>query len=725
MASTAAHPPAPGLTTADQLSQLVLGGPGAWLPLLNSGLHLLVNLAIGAGLLALTLWAAGWASRLAREATGRLNRGHAPDAVLQGFVSSLARYGVIVIGLIAVLQQIGVQTTSVLAVLGAASLAIGLALQGGLSNVAAGVMLLLLRPYRIGDRVKIGEVVGRVHGLDLFVTRLHDLDFAADATPLLLRGGETLVAAGEPMKALYRLTAGRLGELTPTTDGGGRLLTVHRPGALIGGAQLLGGGVSRTTLTALRDSELESIEAKRAQDRLRADPDFLSEVAREALARVAAAGPSNERRKSMILALVGAADGLAVRALAERLASSMRALGAEVAVLGAEAAGSAPSHLHALEVEHDFVLMAAERGDTDFIDWSRRQMDRLILVGGPGEPPRGAGAPTAPPGIRAQRLIDVVLLHPPGSRPQGAARWLDAFDPARLFHIRAGEAADEARLARVYSGNSVALALGGGGARAYAHVGVVRALHELGVPIDFVAGTSMGAVIAAGLAMGWDDAEMDRRVRAAFVESSPLSDIAFPILAMTRGRVVDRRLAEHFGDVDIADLWRPFLCVSTDLTIGGMHVHRRGPLRRALRASLSLPGVLPPAVESGHVLVDGALVRNLPADLVREQHDGVTIGVDVASAEGLEPDDLLLKPSGWRWLASGAWLRGPPIVSVLIRSATLPSFAAAAQTQEDLVAIEPQVAGVGLQDWKAYDVAVASGYSAAMAAAETLTALRR
>jgi small conductance mechanosensitive channel len=161
-------------------------------------LHLLLNLAIGAGLLALTFWAAGWAARLAREATGRLHRGHAPDAVLQGFVSSLARYGVIVIGLIAVLQQIGVQTTSVLAVLGAASLAIGLALQGGLSNVAAGVMLLLLRPYRIGDRVKIGEVVGRVNGLDLFVTRLHDLDNSVVFIPNSKAFGDVIVNYSMP-----------------------------------------------------------------------------------------------------------------------------------------------------------------------------------------------------------------------------------------------------------------------------------------------------------------------------------------------------------------------------------------------------------------------------------------------------------------------------------------------------------------------------------------------
>jgi small conductance mechanosensitive channel len=159
----------------DQIARIVTGGPEAWAPLLAALVHGLLNLAIGAGILVVTVWIAGWASRLAREALSRLHGRSRPDAVLQGFVASLVRYTVVIIGGIAALQTIGVQTTSVLAVLGAASLAIGLALQGGLSNVAAGVMILLLRPYRIGDRVQIADVVGRVHGLDLFVTRVHDL----------------------------------------------------------------------------------------------------------------------------------------------------------------------------------------------------------------------------------------------------------------------------------------------------------------------------------------------------------------------------------------------------------------------------------------------------------------------------------------------------------------------------------------------------------------------
>jgi small conductance mechanosensitive channel len=160
---------------SDQITHLVTGGPQMWAPFVADLLQALLHLAVGLGILVLTVWAAGWASKLARRALSRLHGRTAPDAVLLGFVSSLVRYTVIIIGGMAVLEQVGVRTTSILAVLGAASLAIGLALQGGLSNVAAGVMILLLRPYRIGDRVQISGVVGRVHGLDLFVTRLHDL----------------------------------------------------------------------------------------------------------------------------------------------------------------------------------------------------------------------------------------------------------------------------------------------------------------------------------------------------------------------------------------------------------------------------------------------------------------------------------------------------------------------------------------------------------------------
>jgi small conductance mechanosensitive channel len=133
--------------------------------------QLAVNLVIAALILAVTLWAAGWVARLVRGAIGRVHTAN-PDTTLQSFCASLARYVVIIVGLVAVLQQLGVQATSILALLGAASLAIGLALQGALSNVAAGVMILLFRPYRIGDLIETGGRQGIVKALDLFTTEL-------------------------------------------------------------------------------------------------------------------------------------------------------------------------------------------------------------------------------------------------------------------------------------------------------------------------------------------------------------------------------------------------------------------------------------------------------------------------------------------------------------------------------------------------------------------------
>jgi small conductance mechanosensitive channel len=139
--------------------------------LVDDATQLAVNLVIAALILAITLWAAGWIARLVRGAIGRVHTAN-PDTTLQSFCASLARYVVIIVGLVAILQQLGVQTTSIIALLGAASLAIGLALQGALSNVAAGVMILLFRPYRIGDLIETGGRQGIVKALDLFTTEL-------------------------------------------------------------------------------------------------------------------------------------------------------------------------------------------------------------------------------------------------------------------------------------------------------------------------------------------------------------------------------------------------------------------------------------------------------------------------------------------------------------------------------------------------------------------------
>src|SRR5690606_14412328 len=155
------------------------------------------------------------------------------------------------------------------------------------------------------------------------------------------------------------------------------------------------------------------------------------------------------------------------------------------------------------EVErvHDFVLYVAERDDVAWAPFVPRQVDRLFQVGRGDGPPREVGrAPGATP-LQEQGLVDLLLLQPAGlQRPSGAEAGLDATGAGRVFHRRRGIVDDIKRLARVLTGESVGLVLSGGGARAYAHVGAIKALRERNAPIDFVGGSSMGAIVGAGLA---------------------------------------------------------------------------------------------------------------------------------------------------------------------------------------------------------------------------------
>lgn len=152
-------------------------GVAVWSKLVDTGGNLAINLMIGLAILAASIWLARWTQTLVRSALGRLHTRHGPpDPTFQIFVAALARNAILLLGVIAVLQQLGVKTTSIIAAISAASLAVGLAMQGTLSNVAAGVMIFLFRPYRVGDIIETGGRTGRVVSLDLFITELATLD---------------------------------------------------------------------------------------------------------------------------------------------------------------------------------------------------------------------------------------------------------------------------------------------------------------------------------------------------------------------------------------------------------------------------------------------------------------------------------------------------------------------------------------------------------------------
>jgi NTE family protein len=196
--------------------------------------------------------------------------------------------------------------------------------------------------------------------------------------------------------------------------------------------------------------------------------------------------------------------------------------------------------------------------------------------------------------------------------------------------------------------------------------------------IDSVGGTSIGAIIGAGVAADWSDEEMLEKYRKAFVDGRPLRDYTLPFVSLVTGRRVARLLREAFGARDIEDLALPYYCVSANLSVGKVHVHRSGPIWLWLRASSAIPGILPPVFHRSEVYVDGAVMNNLPTDIMRQQAVGEIVAVDISADDVLRADvEEYALPSMWRMFVDKMHRpRRPGILSILLRSGMVNAEAA-------------------------------------------------
>ena len=396
-----------------------------------------------------------------------------------------------------------------------------------------------------------------------------------------LPGGTCLVEVGDEAQALYLVRSGRLAIVRRDSAGRSQILGVVRPGEPVGEMALVGGTTHSAAAVALRDSEVLSLSRERVLREARLHPDLMLELARLMLRR-ARETPSEAAASAgepTVFGFVSSGPNAPARPLVERLAAAVRALGRTVGVIGVEALEQPSAWFSRVELDHDLLFLSVESDQTEWRTVAARQLDRLMIVARSGEAPPSTSRRIVAPEAREAGIVDVVLQHAPGGRRFGAQAWSDAVCADRVLHVADGSSDDLARLARVLTGTSVGLVLSGGGARAYAHVGAIQALREAGQPIDFVGGASMGGIVGAGVAMGWGVEELEARIRSAFVKSNPVGDMAWPMVALSRGERVRARLQDHFGDVEFADLGLPFFCVSSNLTTGLSQIHRAGRVR--------------------------------------------------------------------------------------------------------------------------------------------------
>ena len=541
-----------------------------------------------------------------------------------------------------------------------------------------------------------------------------------------LPAGWELFKAGEISNSIYFVLSGSLGAFRTMVDGRNDFIGHIRAGEPVGEMALFegaedadGDGVPdnaphTSSVYALRDAEILEISRAGFDRLVKAEPEILTAMIRLMLTRLREGRKPSRRNAPKVFALVATSPTIDLNLRARSLKASLDKFGLKCRIIDEKEGTDQPAgFFDRLEAEYDVVMLVSAVGDSSWYRLSVRQADRIWVVGRADARPSHPLMPEDNSPARSLKLIDVILLHHGGERQAAKpAEWLDAASAARLLHWEGMDGASCDRLARVMAGRSVGLVLSGGGARAYAHIGVVKALREANIPIDFVGGSSMGAVVAGCVAMGWDDDEIDRRIRKAFVQTNPLGDFMLPVVSMVRGKRVNTRLHEHFGDAEIGDLQIPFFAVSTNLTDGTYRVHRKGELRKALRATISLPGILPPVVHEGEVLVDGAVLNNFPTGVMRELHRGLVIGSDVARApEGLSAKDFTNPPGFFRWVWKNGFSSAPPIAGLLMRSATLSVDPSAGRELVDVL-IVPELRDIELRDWEAYDEAVAAGYEA-------------
>ena len=564
-----------------------------------------------------------------------------------------------------------------------------------------------------------------------------------------LRRGERLFREGEAADAAYFVITGRLRAVVDDHKATEKLAGEIVSGEAVGEMALLSENVRSATVYASRDSELVKIPTATFEGLVERYPQLLKSLSRvlvERLRRTTAR--RSMREKTVSIGLFPADASVPLAEFAHGLEEAL-ALHGIVEVLSStrtdqligrpgitQTRDSDPLFLHLIQWLNDreeHFRCQIYQADPVWSSWTERcmrQADKLLIV--------GMGGASSLPGEIESRLNKeschhrtqdqiLVLLHPDDcERPSRTEEWLVQRSVKSHHHVRRGDRKHYARLARSIVGESIGLVLSGGVARGFAHIGVIRALEEMGVPIDIVGGTSMGAMIGGQYVYGYGCDDMIRVNSDVFHRSA--RDFTLPFVSLLKGAELWRRGTKYLGDRKIEDMWLPFFAVSSNLTKADIEVHRTGSLGWALRASGSLPGVWPPINHDGELLVDGAVLNNLPIDVMHEYCEGSVIAVDVSAPLDLQENPSYgVSISGWQILWNRISPFAPALVlpgisSILIRAAELASVRAQQQVMandsSDLY-IRPPVTRFPAMDFEAIREIASVGYDHAKAEIQT------
>lgn len=493
------------------------------------------------------------------------------------------------------------------------------------------------------EKEKINAIASFLSRLDLFkklpTGALEEL--ANKMVYVYLGGGETLIQQGDTDSSLYILFNGRLrvyqhGEyekLIPISE------IAH--GQIVGEIAFLTKQPRTATVRAIRDSIILKLEADQFQQFESQNPEFMLEIAKTAITRLTTKKRPLEAREmvsTLAIAPSGNSDHISfLQSLVEELNKTTstcvvnaeicnRHFGAQVAQIGFHDSDSHKINqwLISLENQYKYVIYETDKEMTPWSERCLRQADSVMLVA-----KHSSDVDLNPieqflfsRTIENSPPIDMIFMHNGDHDTiQGTHQWLKLRPVQGYHHIIDSSPSDYARLIRFLTGQAFGVVLSGGGVRGFAHAGVLRALEELNIPIDFIGGTSMGAAVAGIYAKGGIKNLLEFCTHEELENMG--KDYTLPIVSLLKGKNASRFLKKIFGNSYIEDLKTHFFCVSANVTQSKLHIHEKGTLWLAVRASTALPAIYPPIYDEEHnMIVDGGIINNMPVDVMRKMLGG-------------------------------------------------------------------------------------------------------
>lgn len=502
-------------------------------------------------------------------------------------------------------------------------------------------------------------------------------------------GGTEIFTAGEPSDSLLIVISGRLGVSVRDADGSVRLISEQVPGNSVGEIGLILNQDRKADVCSLRDSTVAMLDRGQYELLLSSHPVPIAGAFFRMIYQHLHSDGVTQRSTRGTIALVPLNSPDVAARTASGLRKALTKLGTVTHITPSDGYAlhqshrdddSLIAHLDELERRSDFLLYEAPAELNDWTLRVGRQADQILFVADI----EGDSAATAveesfssSENLPFQRR-SLLLAGPTCSRDTSLLElWRANREHLPSYRMAGEEGGDFDRLARTLTDRRVGLVLGGGGARGFAHLGVLRALEEAKIPVDWIGGNSIGALIGAQYAQGVPIDRILSQTRR-FVSAGEM--LTLPLISVFGGHRFRRGLSRIFGDVSIESLTVPFFCVSSNLSEACLKVHETGMLWRAVAASNSPPGLLPPIPDQGRLLVDGAVLDNVPADIMRERIGGGTlIAVDVNFREDMKVPANVTNLSAWGALKAkfgrGSREAIPSIAEILTRAGILGGLA--------------------------------------------------